>query len=273
MTNKFFIKPDEEIEKITNWIKKYFATNGSLDTKAVIGISGGKDSTVAAALLCRALGPERVIAVMMPQGTQADIADSYQVCNFLKIPLINRFEFNIENAVSALYDFLDCPRPLPSVVTTNTPARIRMVTLYAVAGIVGGRVCNTSNYSERYVGYSTKFGDSAGDFSLFQNYTATEVIQIGKALELPKELVEKTPADGLSGKTDEDNLGFTYEALDNYIRNDVYPDCVTYTRIIKAHETSLHKREAIRLPNPGSPWQYKTNTDGTIAVAKSSFNF
>ena len=248
------IDPAKEVKNITDFIKDYFVDNGNEDTKAVIGISGGKDSTIAAALLCRAIGPERVLGVLMPQGIQEDIRDAYRVCEILGIHYI---EVNIGPACQALYNGINegdpsalYPIEMNSMVATNTPARIRMTTLYAIAAEVGGRVVNTCNWSEDYVGYSTKYGDAAGDFTVLGNYTVTEVLQIGHELGLPAELVDKIPADGMCGKTDEENLGFTYAELDNYIRNEEQPDYDTLRKIQKAHKASRHKRRAIKLCGP-----------------------
>ena len=174
-------EPELEIENICTWIKNYFIDNGPR-SKAVIGISGGKDSTVAAMLLVKALGAKRVLGVMMPQSTQTDIDDSRKVCECLGI---NSVEIDIGPACSALYRRIDeawdfdhqCEK-LP-VVGTNTPSRIRMATLYAMAGIVGGRVVNTCNWSEDFVGYSTKYGDLAGDFAILSRYAVREVITMG----------------------------------------------------------------------------------------------
>ena len=246
-----------QINHILTWIKNYFIDEGNENTKAVIGISGGKDSTVAAALLCRALGPERVVAVMMPQGLQKDIDDAYDVCDYLRIPEENRYEIDISSAVNALYKatYLD---ELPPVVTTNTPARIRMTTLYLVAGLVGGRVCNTGNLSELYVGYTTKYGDLAGDFALFSNYTVREVLAMGDLLGLPEHLVHKAPADGLTGNTDEDNLGFTYEQLDAHLLDHVTPNYETFRKIKERHKNSVHKMFAIHIP---APYPKRSNDD------------
>lgn len=236
----------KEVPNITNWIKDYFIENGP-NSKAVIGISGGKDSTIAAALLVRALGPERVIGVLMPQGEQTDIDDSRRVCNILGI---KSYEINVKKSCDVLYhELLASGENLNHTITTNTPARIRMTTLYMVAAAVGGRVANTCNYSEDYVGYSTKYGDLAGDFSVFKNYTVQEVLAIGDELGLPKELVHKNPSDGMCGKSDEDNLGFSYEVLDKYIREDIYPDYDTLKRIRELHRRNKHKN-CIQLPAP-----------------------
>ena len=242
------------IDAIVDWIKNYFIENGP-EAKAVIGISGGKDSTVAAALLCRALGPERVIAVMMPDGAQSDIDDSYAVCNALNIPAENRYVINIENITDACYKCVHLSKS-NFAITTNTPPRIRMTILYMIAAQVGGRVCNTSNKSEIFIGYSTKFGDSAGDFSLFKNYTASDVITLGCYMdELPLDLVKKPPSDGLCGSTDEERLGFTYEELDNYIKFNILPEYDKANRIIQMHKASVHKR-CINLNAPVNHLRY-----------------
>ncbi len=244
--------PWKEIDYICNWIKDYFIMNGP-EAKAVIGISGGKDSTIAAALLARALGPERVIGVMMPEHVQSDIDDARKVCEYLGIRGI---EIDIGPACDALYrsmdEGIDYDHKVQNTpaVSSNTPARMRMATLYAVAALVGGRVANTCNYSENYVGYTTKFGDGAGDFALLHSYTVREVIAIGDALELPMMLVHKTPSDGLSGKTDEDNMGFTYETLDDLILDNIKPDYETYREIQKRHDRNIHKTSCYRPPCP-----------------------
>lgn len=239
------INPEVEIAHIVDEIKQYFVDNGNKNTKAVIGISGGKDSTIAAALLVRALGADRVIGVMMPEGEQKDIADSREVCQLLGI---HAEEINIGPAVDALYGCIgygDCEIP---AVRTNTPARIRMATLYAIAAIYGGRVINTGNASEFYVGYTTKYGDLAGDFAILKDYYVRDVLAIGDALdELPPHLVHKAPGDGMSGKTDEDNMGFTYEALDAYLIDSIVPEYDVLRNIEERHKRNRHKQD-IRIP-------------------------
>lgn len=230
-------------EKVKNecveWIRDFFDKNGK-DCNAVVGISGGKDSSVAAALCVEALGKERVIGVLMPKGKQHDIDMAYMLVNHLGI---KHYEINIEDAVDGILD--NFPTGLePSTQTIqNIPPRIRMSTLYAVSQSVNGRVCNTCNLSEDWVGYSTRYGDSAGDFSPMSNLTVTEVKEIGYILGLPKELVDKTPIDGLCGKTDEENLGFTYAELDIYIRTGVIQDPVKKEMIDKRHKANLFKLE------------------------------
>lgn len=245
------INPIREIQHITDEIKRYFIENGNENTKAVIGISGGKDSTIAAALLVRALGKDRVIGVMMPQGKQSDIVDSVEVCQTLGIP---HFTVNIDSACSALYSAIDegydydhCCKDIPAVAT-NVPARMRMNTLYAIAAMVGGRVINTGNKSELYVGYTTKYGDLAGDFAILKDYCVREVLEIGDSLEeLPYHLVHKAPGDGMSGKTDEDNMGFTYEELDAYLLDGIIPNYDTWRKIQERRNRNIHK-DAVRIP-------------------------
>lgn len=242
------INAEEEIQHIVNEIKKYFVKNGNEKTKAVIGISGGKDSTIAAALLVRALGSERVVGVMMPNGTQSDIHDSQEVCDILDI---EAYTININEATEAIYKNIIpvCMNAtgmmaIPPIVSTNTPARIRMTTLYAVAALVGGRVINTGNKSELYIGYTTKYGDLAGDFAIFKDYCVREVLEIGDNLdELPAHLVHKAPGDGMSGKTDEDNTGIPYDVLDAYLLDDVVPEYDILRKIEERHDRNIHKRD------------------------------
>jgi NAD+ synthase len=242
-------------EACINWIKDYFKDNP--DGKAIIGISGGKDSTIAAALCVEALGADRVIGVLMPQGKQNDIDDSYEVCGVLGIEHITA---NIENAFTSICEEVGeslwmyggaYKTENHPMVKTNLPARLRMATLYTVAGIFpNSRVVNTCNRSEDYVGYSTKFGDAAGDFSPLGNLTVREVLEIGDELGLPKHLVHKTPSDGMCGKTDEDNLGFTYNELDDFILGTGRVSEETMDKIGRLHNATRHKYEPMPTFNP-----------------------
>ena len=226
-------------DKLIRWIADYFTHNAAPETKAVVGISGGKDSSVVATLCKEALGKGCVLGVLMPQGEQPDIDVAHQLCKTLDIPHV---EINIQNSVQALYDEIEKAGLLRNdAATFNTPARVRMTTLYALSGIVGGRVANTCNLSEDWVGYATKFGDAAGDFSPLSNLTVTEVKAIGRELGLPPLFVDKTPIDGLCGKTDEDNLGFTYAVLDTYIRENRCDDQTVKETIDRLHAMNLHK--------------------------------
>lgn len=221
------------------WIREFFSENGP-DCNAVIGISGGKDSSIAAALCVEALGKDRVIGVLMPQGEQHDIDMAYLLVNHLGI---KHYEVNIKNAVESILESMPKGLELTPQTKQNLPPRIRMSTLYAISQSVNGRVCNTCNLSEDWVGYSTRYGDSVGDFSPLSHLTVTELKQIGHLLGLPKELVEKTPIDGLCGKTDEENLGFTYQELDIYIRTGRIENLQTKELIDKKHKANLFKLE------------------------------
>ena len=231
----------KESEKVIEWIKQYFNDNGK-DCNAIIGISGGCDSSVTAALLVKALGKDRVIGVLMPNGNQYDIDCSYQLVKFLDI---KHYVININKPYLELTNEIDTKLKIDSksydIYRTNTPSRLRMVTLYGISGLFNGRVANTCNLSEDYVGYSTKFGDSAGDFSPISNFTKTEVRELGEELGLPKNLIYKVPEDGMSFKSDEEKLGFTYEVLDKYIRTGEIDDLKIKEKIDKMHLANLHK--------------------------------
>ena len=228
----------EEKHHIIAWIRGYFKDNGP-DCKAIIGISGGKDSTIAAALCVEALGRDRVIGVLMPDGTQKDIEDSLEVVSKLGI---KSYCININEITKSLYSALESNSIMPgSAILTNSPARIRMTVLYAVAANEHGRVCNTCNRSEDFVGYSTKFGDAAGDFSPLSSYTVAELLAIGKTLDIDEKFIFKTPSDGMCGKSDEDNLGFTYLELDNYLLNGHEPREDKLKHINELHKRNTHK--------------------------------
>lgn len=229
------------------WIRNWFENNGP-DCNAIIGISGGKDSTVVAALCVEALGPDRVIGVMMPQGYQSDINVSYDVIDYLgirgiEVDISEAVNKTIENIIFGGYNRRDdFPNfNISNQTKVNLPPRIRMATLYAISQSLNGRVSNNCNLSEDWVGYSTRWGDSAGDFAPLANMTVTEVKAIGYELGLPTEFIEKVPADGLCGKTDEDNLGFSYDTLDRYIRTGICEDRDAKERIDYLYEKNLFK--------------------------------
>ena len=261
----------KQIDVCVKFIQDYFCDNGTPDTKAVIGISGGKDSTIAAALLVRALGADRVIGVMMPQHIQSDIKDSYRVCEVLGI---NSYVINIGATCDKLnQSFIDgSDLQLTPQILTNTPARIRMTALYMVAAAVGGRVCNTGNASEAFIGYTTKYGDLAGDFALLRNFTVREVYAMGDALEeLPYDLVHKAPADGMSGKTDEDNMGISYEVIDDHLLYGTIPeDPEVWENIKQRRIRNFHKVDAIKLPAPYriDGWLHDATWDGCVRYSK-----
>ena len=230
-------------EKVTKecveWIRDFFEKNGK-GCNAIVGISGGKDSSVVAALCVEALGKDRVIGVLMPCGEQADIDAAYLLVNHLGI---KHFVINVKEAVDGVVKSL--PFEASVQTRTNIPPRIRMTTLYAVAQSHNGRVANTCNLSEDWVGYSTRYGDSVGDFSPVSHFTVQEVKEIGRMLGLPAELVDKAPSDGLCGKTDEDNLGFTYAELDRYIRTGEIDDEEKKALIDKKNKANLFKLQVM----------------------------
>lgn len=225
-------------DECVQWIKDFFEENGK-GCNAVVGISGGKDSSVAAALMVEALGKERVIGVLMPCGNQHDIDMAYLLVNHLGI---KHYEVNIQAAIEGLKNAIPEDLTLSTQANTNLPPRIRMSTLYAVSQSVNGRVVNTCNLSEDWVGYSTRYGDAAGDFSPLSYLTVQEIKEIGRVLGLPDVLVDKVPIDGLCGKTDEENLGFTYAELDRYIRTGEIDDVAKKERI-----DTLHVRNQFKL--------------------------
>jgi len=226
-------------EKVKNecvqWIRDFFENNGK-GCNAVVGISGGKDSSIVAALCVEALGRDRVIGVLMPNGEQADIDMAKLLVDTLGI---KHFIVNIKDAVDGIINSI--PFELSEQSRVNLPPRIRMSTLYAVSQSHNGRVANTCNLSEDWVGYSTRYGDSAGDFSPCSFITVREMKQIGRLLGLPDVLVDKVPIDGLCGKTDEDNLGFTYAELDRYIRTGEIDDMDKKARIDRMHVMNQFK--------------------------------
>ncbi len=219
------------------WIRDFFEQNGK-GCNAVVGISGGKDSSVVAALCVEALGADRVIGVLMPQGEQHDIDMAHLLVEHLGI---RHYVINVKDAVDAVLNSMPGELEVSTLTKQNLPPRVRMATLYAVSQSVNGRVANTCNLSEDWVGYSTRYGDSVGDFSPMSFLTVTEVKEIGRVLGLPAVLVDKTPIDGLCGKSDEENLGFTYAVLDRYIRTGEIDDLETKALIDRKHQMNLFK--------------------------------
>lgn len=242
---KLFCRHDWEI---CRKIERFTCINGERlyrrckNCAAVVGISGGKDSSVVAALCAEALGADRVVGVLMPNEIQVDILDSLRLVRELGI---QSMVVNIGGAYCGMVTVLGdaVPGGISEQAKINLPSRLRMAALYAVAQSIpgGGRVANTCNRSEDFVGYSTKFGDSAGDFSPLSNLMVHEVIQIGHELPIPADLVDKTPSDGLCGKTDEDNLGVSYNEIDSYIETGSCSNTAHEQRIEELHRKNLHK--------------------------------
>lgn len=239
-------------EKVKNecveWIRTFFEENGK-GCNAVLGISGGKDSSIAAALCVEALGKDRVIGVLMPCGEQHDIDMAYLLVNHLGI---KHYEVNIKDAIDGLMGSMPENLEITAQAKTNLPPRIRMSTVYMISQCLNGRVVNTCNLSEDWVGYSTRYGDAAGDFSPLSHLTVAEIKEIGTLLGLPEELVQKVPIDGLCGKTDEDNLGFTYAELDRYIRTGEIEDMEKKARIDRLHQMNQFKLQLMPAFKPTS---------------------
>ena len=235
-------------EKVKNecvqWIRDFFENNGK-GCNAVVGISGGKDSSIVAALCVEALGQDRVIGVLMPNGEQADIDMAKLLVEHLGI---RHFIVNIKEAFDGIVNAM--PFELSEQSRVNLAPRIRMSTLYAVSQSHNGRVANTCNLSEDWVGYSTRYGDSVGDFSPCSNITVQEMKQIGRLIGLPAVLVDKVPSDGLCGKTDEDNLGFTYAELDRYIRTGEIDNLEHKALIDRKHAMNLFKLQLMPAFDP-----------------------
>ena len=236
---------NEVKNKCVQWIREFFEKNGP-GCCAVLGLSGGKDSSVAAALCAEALGKDRVVGVLMPCGEQKDIDMAEKLVNHLGI---RKYIVNIKDAVDGVINNITDLRLTPQA-NTNLPPRIRMATVYAISQCLNGRVVNTCNLSEDWIGYSTRYGDSVGDFSPLSKLTVTEVKAIGYELGLPVELIEKVPADGLCGKTDEENIGFSYAVLDKYIRQGICEDSDIKQKIDILHTRNLFKLELMPAFDP-----------------------
>lgn len=248
MKNRYEFNPALIKKKAVEWIEEWFRRHGE-GCNAVVGISGGKDSAVVAALCSEALGKDRVIGVIMPNIMQPDIDDAWLLINHLGI---KGMVVPVTAPVCDILKTMEMADVEPSAqAMINLPARVRMAALYAVSQSMNGRVANTSNLSENYVGYSTKYGDGAGDFAPISHLTCTEVVALGRELGLPEELMSKAPADGLCGKTDEESLGFTYEELDDYIRRGVTLSQETLEKIVALHEGNSFK---LRLMPCYIPW-------------------
>ena len=245
---------------IVQWIRDWFDKNGK-DCNAIIGISGGKDSSIVAALCVEALGKDRVIGIQMPNGIQTDINYADEIIEYLDI---KHYECNIEDAFMSILDFIGNtlgPNNITDQTMINLPPRLRMSVLYAYSQSLNGRVANTCNMSETFVGYETIFGDAAGDFAPLKNYTVSEVIGIGRALRLPDKFINKVPSDGLCGKSDEDSLGVTYNQIDNFIcsmegvpTKEFIANAEANRKIQTRHEASQFKRDKINIPGPDNKY-------------------
>lgn len=238
---------DTQLDRIQAWLARYLSRNASPKAPVIVGLSGGKDSTMVAAVCKEVAGADRVIGISLPDAGQNDEA-AREIAETLGIRLITH---DISKTTKSLLDGLD--GEISTTVLWNLAPRVRMTALYMYANQLGGRVANTCNMSETYVGYDTRWGDQCGDFSLFQNYTATEILEMGYILSVPDRFLEVPPADGLCGMTDEERWGFTYAMLDNYLRGGEIPAEVA-EKIEAMHERALYKIRSVRLPAvPYSP--------------------
>lgn len=230
--------PEQTAEKLVKWLKDYFDNNGQ-PINAVVGCSGGKDSTVVLAALTKAIGPDRIYAILMPNGEQADIDDSYKVCEFLGL---KPHVCNIQDAYNGVVGSVSGEFEPTRQMKINLAPVLRMTTLKAISQCVNGRFTCNGNASEAYIGWFTIDGDDRGSVKPLINMTVTEVIQVGEALGLPDWMIHKTPTDGLCGQTDEDKFGFTYEVLDKYIRTGEIDDLD-----VKAKIDDMHNKNAFKL--------------------------
>lgn len=249
--------PQQQLAGVLEWMSQQMHNCGG--KTAVIGISGGKDSSVVAAMAVAAYGRENVYGVLMPDGVQPDIDYSHMLVEHLQLP---HCTIDIHDAVQGVLQGMEKAGLQPSRQTVvNLPSRIRMSTLYAVAqSLPGGMVLNTSNLSEDWVGYCTIYGDSAGAFSPLGMYTTEEVIALGRVLGLPERLLVKAPSDGLTGLTDEDNLGFTYHAVNEYVRRGVCDPAIKELIDLK-HRSSRFKFQTLPVYHNGLPMALTDETD------------
>ena len=234
-------------DRCVAWIRDFFEQNGP-GCNAVVGISGGKDGSIVAAMCVEALGKDRVIGVLMPNGEQPDIDYSHKLVEHLGI---RYYVVNIKDAYQGIVNAVPEDLPLSEQARVNLPPRLRMSTLYCVSQCCNGRVANTCNLSEDWVGYSTRYGDSVGDFSPLSHLTVQEVKEMARLSGVPEELSEKKPSDGLCGKTDEDNLGFTYATLDRYIRTGEIDSEEDKAKIDRLHRKNLFKLALMPSFDPG----------------------
>lgn len=253
---EYSFDPEQARERLVAKIRDF--VRGAGVSRVVLGISGGKDSTVAAALCARALGTANVFGVMMPDGVQKDISDSMKLCRSLGI---NHRIVNISEMHNALLkaveagsngEIADFPVAFSEESNVNVPPRLRMTSLRYVAQALGAFVCGTGNLSEATVGYCTKDGDTSCDFNPLGTLTSVEVVQMGLTMpELPRELVQKTPDDGLSGVPDEVKLGLTYRQIHDYLRLGTCGDPDTDQKIAAREKGNMHKR---RMPAILDAW-------------------
>ena len=247
-----FIKPEVAYAAIR---KDLLAWDAKIKpAKYVVGISGGVDSSCVAALAAKLFGKDMVIGVTMPNGIQRDIDCSMKLIKHLGIKHV---DINIAIAVNDLQVSIDKNGlTLSELCITNMPARIRMTALFGVAQCCNGIVLNTCNRSESVVGYDTLFGDSCGSYAPVKWLVKTEVRELAKWLGVPEDLAYKTSVDGLQPLTDEEKFGFTYEALDKYIRCGKLADVATAAKIESMYMSNKFKLQIINVPGPQFKFAY-----------------
>lgn len=253
---EYCFDPNAARERLVKKIREFVQATGA--GRVVLGISGGKDSTVASALCARALGAENVYGIMMPDGVQKDISDSMRVCESVgfnrRIVNINEMHTALLKAVEAGSNgaIEDFAVPFSEESNVNVGPRLRMTTLRYVAQAIGALLCGTGNLSEATVGYCTKDGDTSCDFNPLGSLTSVEVVEMGLTMpELPRELVQKTPDDGLSGVPDEVKLGITYRQIHDFLRHGTCGDPAMDEKIARREKANMHKR---RMPTILDAW-------------------
>jgi len=183
---------------------------------AVVGLSGGVDSSVIAALLVNALGAENVIGVMMPyvgMSSKTSVEDAAELANRLGITRL--YLRPINKAVDSIVDTTELSVKLNALRKGNIMARVRMTILYAFAGVYDGRVVDTCNLTEVMVGFFTKYGDGGCDYNPVRYVYKTWIWELAKHLKLPQSIIDKAPSAELEpDQTDEGDMGITYRALD-----------------------------------------------------------
>ena len=233
----------KHVENAIKWIKGYVENSGAKGV--VVGNSGGKDSAVVIAMATKALGCDRVLAVSMPcYSLDSDVEDAELVAStfgvkMLNIDLNNTFDVYEKMINSVLNSELTMELNDESKV--NSKPRLRMTTLYSIAQTMNYLVIGTGNLCEIMVGYTTKWGDNSCDFNPIGNFTVEEVLEIGKYLGVPENILLKSPADGLGFQTDEEKMGIKYKQISEMIETG-NTDEIAKERIINMYNKSKHKR-------------------------------
>jgi NAD+ synthase len=244
--------PKGYIEQVVRWLREKLADSGCQGV--VLGLSGGLDSAVVAGL-CHKAFPERsrrIGATLPCNSNPLDEEHAKLVADTFDMPF---YRLSLESpmvALTASYNAV-CGTALTTIVKANMKARLRMVTLYAIANARNFLVLGTGNLDELLLGYFTKHGDGGCDLAPLAELTKGEVRTLAKTLGVPEVIIAKAPSAGLwEGQTDEGEMGFTYEQLDDFCLNRIefgMKDPVTYHKILAKVMTSEHKRALPPAPN------------------------